>query len=600
MGLEDLMKSNGKQGKRLVMTPDMERVLSLPSVPPGMFKPSLPIPKGSPHFTLNTVQQRALAAISKSGGLLGSIGVGHGKSFIGLLAGACSGAQTTALLVEPGLVPPMLKQYQILCNLYGKVYQPNPLYMWDDKNAETYTGPKTVLVPYSILSSQGNHDILDRLRPQLIFADEGQALASLDSARGKRVQRYREAYPDTKLAIASGSITAKSISDYAHLSYWALGNGSPLPLPGNKQELEVWSRCLDSRIRRDTVPTDVDWRCMEALVEQCAGHSAEDFRTYDAETKRGMARQAFFVRFSHTPGVILTEESSASMSLNLFGFQVHSENKEYTGLIKGVRNGKVNELEGMTITEDNKHNVLRQLALGFAYIPVWDTEDGKPHKLYRLSQRRWSAVLNKVLPLDIRGWDTDGMIRRNLEKGVPVPMPIVIAVPDIQTRWEFFEEQKANGPSEHKVVWYDTSWMVELVEMLHKVKDQTIVWYEHKAVGDMLRSFLPTFGEGDTIPEDYNSHIAASISAHGKGNNLQAWARNIVLEVPAGGKAWEQLLGRTHRQGQEEDKVEAFVNQTQPEQRRAFKQALGDAQYLQATHGSKQKLLLSTKIDLPS
>ena len=46
-----------------------------------------------------------------------------------------------------------------------------------------------------------------------------------------------------------------------------------------------------------------------------------------------------------------------------------------------------------------------------------------------------------------------------------------------------------------------------------------------------------------------------SIRAHGTGRNLQAWHENIIAHPLADPSTYEQLIARTHRQGQESGEV---------------------------------------------
>jgi hypothetical protein len=46
-----------------------------------------------------------------------------------------------------------------------------------------------------------------------------------------------------------------------------------------------------------------------------------------------------------------------------------------------------------------------------------------------------------------------------------------------------------------------------------------------------------------------------SVAAHHEGRNLQFANRNLCLTMTPSGKVWQQLIGRTHRQGQDADEV---------------------------------------------
>ncbi len=91
---------------------------------------------------------------------------------------------------------------------------------------------------------------------------------------------------------------------------------------------------------------------------------------------------------------------------------------------------------------------------------------------------------------------------------------------------------------------------------------------------------------------DASGPIIASIASHGTGKNLQhQWSDNLVTAVPASGLTWEQMLGRTHRQGQKADEVTCHLYLHTDGVIDSWHRALGDAAYLQDTLGTPQKLL---------
>jgi len=90
--------------------------------------------------------------------------------------------------------------------------------------------------------------------------------------------------------------------------------------------------------------------------------------------------------------------------------------------------------------------------------------------------------------------------------------------------------------------------------------------------------------------------IACSRTAHGAGKNLQDWCRFYVLSPMANGIQWEQTIGREHRDGQKADLVTGDVNLHTTENRKAWDQAIRDAEYILATTGAPQKLLLATRM----
>jgi hypothetical protein len=87
-----------------------------------------------------------------------------------------------------------------------------------------------------------------------------------------------------------------------------------------------------------------------------------------------------------------------------------------------------------------------------------------------------------------------------------------------------------------------------------------------------------------------------SSTACRRGFNLQAWNQNLILNWQPVGKYCEQLIGRTHRYGQQADHVYVGVLVTGEEQREGFEQARRDAAYIEQTTGQRQKLCLADRI----
>jgi hypothetical protein len=89
-----------------------------------------------------------------------------------------------------------------------------------------------------------------------------------------------------------------------------------------------------------------------------------------------------------------------------------------------------------------------------------------------------------------------------------------------------------------------------------------IIWTGHTFFAQELakRTGFPYYGREGLTGEgayigDAKGTIIASIAANGTGRNLQAWSRNLITSAPSTAPGVEQLLGRTHRTGQEADTV---------------------------------------------
>jgi hypothetical protein len=133
------------------------------------------------------------------------------------------------------------------------------------------------------------------------------------------------------------------------------------------------------------------------------------------------------------------------------------------------------------------------------------------------------------------------------------------------------------------------------------------VWVSQVALGEELARVLglPYYGKkglderrrliDSASPMD--GSIIASIASNGEGRNLQAWSRSLVIGRPLSGGEWEQLLGRTHRDGQTADEVTIDVVASCLEHYEGFGKALDQASYAETVQGQPQKLLLADRID---
>jgi superfamily II DNA or RNA helicase len=84
--------------------------------------------------------------------------------------------------------------------------------------------------------------------------------------------------------------------------------------------------------------------------------------------------------------------------------------------------------------------------------------------------------------------------------------------------------------------------------------------------------------------------MICSIASNSEGRNMQAWSTNLVVSPPTSGQTWEQMLGRTHRDGQEADEVSCHLLVSLREQADAFERACRDARYISDSTGQEQKL----------
>jgi hypothetical protein len=102
--------------------------------------------------------------------------------------------------------------------------------------------------------------------------------------------------------------------------------------------------------------------------------------------------------------------------------------------------------------------------------------------------------------------------------------------------------------------------------------------------------------QGRPIEEYDGAPVVASVQANCEGRNLQAWNNNLIVTITPTGKIIEQLLGRTHRMGQQADTVNVDWLAACKEQDDGYEQMLADARYIEHTTGQSQKLLYADKV----
>ena len=229
---------------------------------------------------------------------------------------------------------------------------------------------------------------------------------------------------------------------------------------------------------------------------------------------------------------------------------------------------------------------MRQLACGFYYQWVWPIVDGvkKKNQSWIDARKEWHVFCRETIRYS-RTYDSPLAVANGINKG------------EIKQRGEY--DDWLSVRDEYKPV-TEAIWLSDfLLEdvVVESRKDPTLIWIEHKAVGNRLPEYGVTYFGGGVSEKDIlakkGSTIALSIKAHMTGKNLQSgWHRNMVVSPPALGDVWEQMLGRTHRQGQEHD-VDCLVYLHSDAALASFEAARKSAKYMQDTMGNLQKLLLA-------
>lgn len=537
--------------------------------------------------SLLPVQAWALTEARKTGGVLGPIKVGGGKSLLDILTPMVVGSKIAVLLLPPNLKHQMLAvdweyygQHWRLPNLAGsRFYTPG--------------APTLHVIAFTELSGAKSSDLLQKISPDTIIADEAHNLKNRKAARTKRFLRHFKAAPGTKFFCWSGTLTTKSIRDYAHLAQFSLKDGSPLPL--HYSAVEEWAAHLDP----------VEFRApIGALVK--FGTSPD-------------AREGFARRLRVTPGVITSGDTATCSASLICQERKVDVPEEITKRLKQLDADWERPDGGEAFTD--ALSVIRcanELSSGFFYRWIWPRGESKAvidrwlevrrnwHK--ELRERLKHAAVHMDSPLlcakaAIRWHNGYTHIERdengNETKRWQVPpktknSPLPVWDSEFWPEWV---EVRDTAKPETEAVWVDDFLAQDAVEW--SKKGPGLIWYDFRAFADRIRAldgglvYCGPGKHGDERVAALRGDERAVISArsHGTGKNLQMFSSSLVAN-PAGNL--EQLLGRLHRQGQIADEVTFDFYVHTESYRRSIDTARNRTDYAEKTLTSQMTVNLAT------
>lgn len=520
---------------------------------------------------LRPLQAAALLEMHDFGGLLGSIRVGGGKTLVTFLAPVIMGADRPFLIVPASLRDKTLRDFDAL--------------------RKHWIGPAAFddypVFSYEALARENNAELFSKYRPDLIVADEVHRMKNQKAAVTRRVKRYMHDRPDTRFVGLSGTLTKRSLLDFGHLSDWALKDLSPVPRLW--PELYEWSLAVDEKI-----PSTLSRQrpgALAVLFDAADRANAE----VDREGELMAARSAVGRRVRETPGVVSSGDDVVPISLAIVETRVEvpraSKIAEAVRMLE-ERWALPNGFEIADAVELWRHT--RELGQGFYY--EWET----PAPRSWLDARRvWAKACRDTLKANRRGLDTQAQLANAILRGEYDDDQELV---DAYYSWTAVRD---SFEPETRAEWLSLHFLKELRDSADRGKP-SIIWVEHRAVGDKLAE-LYGFAYFAAMGLDANNRpiesvdpqkepiVVASIASCGTGRNLQAWAHNVVACAPPGGSVWEQMLGRTHRDGQEADEVRVVVLHGSAQSAEDMAQARRDAAYVETLTGQPQKLLIATR-----
>ena len=544
--------------------PERIRAVKVPKKDPNFKPPDLTSKYKMPNGTmalreLQNLVLHELENLPEVGrgprGVAGLLGVGTGKTLLTILAGLATGAQRPLLVLPADMKDAFFQDY----TRYGKHWQ----------------RPKNFRVmSYSELSITSGEEKLKGMRPDLLIFDEAHNLASPDSARTRKVVRYLEENPSCKVVVLSGTLTNKSLKDFCHLLGLVLNDWNPLP--NNRRELDAWASIIDAK----GIPIPGAWGEIAPLYQR---------QGLTSDQEQDMARKAFGEHLASTRCVVsLQSKEGCDASILFRHHRVDLPSEVAEAFEKFDRSWTRPDGEEIKLALD-AYRVYRQLSQGFYYKWNWNAAPwkGQPDMDWLDRRARWGRACRAILKEHIPGYDSPLQVRRGL-------LNKDLEDPEGLEAWNAWAEVRHKPKPPTSPVWISDFMVQAAVTWAKKQKKDGIIWYQDKAMGDKLgEAGLPVFGAGQ-MPVLDGKVIACSMQAQGTGKNLQAYNKNFLLCFGSSGGKMEQLIGRTHRPGQEADEILVDFAAETSAGRDSVRSAIKGAKYLQSVTQNKQKLLLGT------
>lgn len=478
------------------------RALVRPAAPP------VPLPPGLRPWQAEALGEWARGAAASAAeapwgppGLAVFAGVGAGKTLLSLLLAP---PPTRALYLVPAALGPQLRADAV---------------RWSEAHPGRVPRAPAILT-HEALSAPSGRDALRTAAPDVLVIDEAHRFASPTSARWRRVVEYLRLRPSTRVVVLSGSLLARSILGLRHLLVASLRAWCPLPVDGN---IDGWAAALDPLGE----PTADDLASLFGVLGRPHGGDP-----------KGAARRAFQGLLRRTPGVVLAptaDDVGRPLAVVRWrGPPLSAEHAEAVRLLEDrweLPDGT--ELVGAL----DYARAARTLAAG-----AWTrTVPGSAHPVWTAARAGWAAFVKEALaagrataPSDV----VDAAAAGHLGPAASAAL----------ARWE--AAAAAYSPPATETLWVDARYPEALASEAASHGPAPLLWTQSPEIGAALARALGATYHGAGSAPPTGGPAVASILVHGTGwagAPAAGYARAWVVEPPAGGAAWEQLLGRLHR-----------------------------------------------------
>lgn len=499
---------------------------------------------------LKPAQAQSLAELTDGTGLFLPLRIGAGKTLVSLLAASVLKEPRVVLVVPAASV----RKTELEARQYGRHWRIMP----------------HTLVSYETLSAPKQVNWLEQTAPRLLICDEAHKLKNTSSKAWKRISRYLKAHPECRLVCLSGSVMSRSILEYAH--YLRAGLRSLAPVPRDLLELRAWSYALDEKVPPEAV---FEPGALLTLAPPGLG------------TVQERARGAYRDRLLSTPGVVSTREEVPSCGLEIRLVHVPSSPVQ-ARLLQDLR------AKWETPCGDSFSLALdlwrHARSIGCGLYMRWDPP---APEFWLKARREWHAYVRDRLKF-ARTWDSQVHLIGLIKSG---------QAPDgerVYQAWQACKDQFRPNPVAE---WVDGSVLARAIKWAQD-RPMPLVWVEHREFGERMsrESGLPFFADqardqqGRLLGLEYVGPAIASQHSCWQNLNLQAWHENLIVSPSSKGDRWNQLLGRTHRDGQEADTVSAEVWLTTPESVACWEQACRDGLATEQLKGEPHRLVYAERV----
>lgn len=589
-----------------------------------------------PPFRLFLPQASALVAYKLAGGLFAPIGVGFGKTLVCLLiahyAHTVEKIDRIVYFVPKAaysqLVDTDLARYRKLVRLDGLPFQFLGNKSAAERMAIAKSGKRGVYVfPYSLISTKAGRELLDAINPGLMLCDEGHRLKNRKKgARTRRWIDFLHDNPTVKVCVLSGTITKRSLRDYAHLLKACLKNKTPLPVA--EQMLVQWSLAVDtgadpSRAQAAPIRPLVKWG-RDYFPNQTFSEDVAGFR------------KAFRLRLTTAPGVVASADARIGVELIIRNTPVVDPEKcagwdRLRELYDDV-NLRWQTPNGDAIAHAiHKYKWLVELSGGFYNRLFWPAPEALAERR-KISVADAQAMLVRAQDHHAADQDYQSLLREWLKRhalpGRDTPMLVAgdlkqhgaVGVtridrelgPALYEAWALKQRIDFVGrPDRDSEVVRVCDFKVQHAVRWAQEHKRGIVWTYHIALGEWIADELkkaglnplhcpagPKFDALVADPKHADRVIVASISAHGEAKNLQHHQAMLVTQWPRDAGVAEQLIGRLHRNGQQAPRLVVDTCVTTDFDALVLGACINDALYIHQT-STAQKMVYAEYLPRP-